>query len=75
VCHRIAGELVGDQHPRHVLPSADQLTKGPGRGLGVAPGGDQNVQDIAVLGDRAPQVVNLTVDLDEDLVEVPLCVQ
>jgi hypothetical protein len=49
VRHWVAGELVGDQHPRHVLPSGEQLTKAPGRGLGVAPGGDQDVQNIPVL--------------------------
>jgi hypothetical protein len=49
--------------------------KEPGGGRGVPSGGDQNVPDIPVLVYRPPQVVTLTVDRDEYLVEVPLCVQ
>ena len=37
------------------------------------PGGlDQDVQDVAVLVDGPPQVLPIAVDLDEDLVQVPL---
>jgi hypothetical protein len=68
----VAAQFVGDQHPGHLLQPGEQLAEEPGRSLRVAPGGDQNVQDIAVLVDRAPQVVGLTCDLDEDLVEMPL---
>ena len=32
---------------------------------------DSPLQDVAVLIDRAPQVVNLPVDRDEDLVDMP----
>jgi hypothetical protein len=35
-------------------------------------GGDQNVQHGAVLVAHPPQVVDLTVDLDEHLIEIPL---
>jgi hypothetical protein len=40
-------------------------------GLGVTPGGDQNVQNTPVLVNRAPQVVALPLDRDEHLVEMP----
>jgi hypothetical protein len=43
-----------------------------GRGLGVASGGDQDVQHGAVLVHCPPQVVTLAVDRDEHLVEVSL---
>jgi hypothetical protein len=72
VRHRVTGELVGDQHPGHVLQAREQLAEEPGGGLGVAPGGDQDVQHGAVLIHRPPQVLGLAVDLDEYLIEVPL---
>ncbi len=46
----IAGKLVGDQHPRHGPQPREQLAEEPGRGLRVAPGGDQNVQHVPVVG-------------------------
>jgi hypothetical protein len=58
-------------NPWRVLQALEQLAKEPGRGLGVPPRGDQNVQDIPVLVDGAPQVPPLTVDREEYLVEVP----
>ncbi|MEY9997642.1 hypothetical protein ABIE67_009761 [Streptomyces sp. V4I8] len=39
-------------------------------GTGVTPGLDKNVEDVAVLVHGAPEVVDLSVDLDEDLVHV-----
>jgi hypothetical protein len=45
--------------------------KRPGRGL-VPPVLYEDVEDVAVLVDGPPQVLQLTVDLDEDLVKVPL---
>lgn len=67
----VAAQLVGDQHPGHVGQAREQLAKEPGRGLGVTPGRDQNVQDDAVVVDHPPQVVGLSVDLNEHLVQVP----
>ena len=70
--HPVATQFVGDQHPRHVLQTGEQLPEEPGSGLGVAAGGDQDVQDVAVLVHRPPKIMNRAVDLDEHLVEVPL---
>jgi hypothetical protein len=67
----VAAQLVGNHYPGHVLQTLEQLAKEPGRGLGVPPRGDQNVQDIPVLVDGAPQVLPLTVDREEYLVEMP----
>jgi hypothetical protein len=71
VGHTVAGQLVGDQHPRHEAQPREQLTEGPGSGLGVTPRRDQNVQHDTVLVNGPPQVVALAMDRDEDLVEMP----
>jgi hypothetical protein len=71
VGHPVADQLVGDQHPRHEPQTPEQLTEEAGGGLRVTPEGDQNVQNIPVLVDRPPQVVDLSTDLDEHLVQVP----
>jgi hypothetical protein len=68
----VAAQLVGDQHSGHILQALQKLAKEPGRGLGVSPGGDQNVQHIPVLVDGTPEVVGLASDRDEHLVQVPL---
>ena len=68
----VAGQFVGDHYPGHILQPREQLAKELGRGSSVPPGGDQDVQDSAVLIYRPPQVVGLPADLDEYLVEVPL---
>jgi hypothetical protein len=41
----------------------------------VTPRLDEDLQDGAVLVNGWPQVVGFAVDLDEHLIEVPLCVQ
>jgi hypothetical protein len=71
VGYPVAGQFVGDQHPRHVLQPRQQRAGKPGRGLRVPPGGDQDVQHAPVLVHRPPQVMGLPTDLDEYLVEVP----
>src|SRR5690348_5030030 len=68
----VALELVCDDHPRNIPQALQQLAEEPrGRGC-VAPALDQNVEDISVLVDRAPQIVLLAADPDEHLVHVPL---
>ena len=67
----VAGELVGDQHPGHVFQILEEFAGEPGRGRGIAPGGDQNVGHSAVLVHRPPQIVGLARDVDEHLVKVP----
>ncbi len=68
----VAGQLVGDDHARHVGEALEQAAKELlGSGL-IAPGLHQDIEHGAVLVDGAPQIVLRAVDLDEDLVEMPL---
>ena len=68
----VAGQLVSDEDPRHVLQATEQLAEElPGRGL-VAAALHQDVEDMPVLVDRPPQIVRLPIDRDEDLIKVPL---
>ena len=72
VSELIAGQLVGDNHPRHLSQALEQLTEKPLGRHRVAARLHQDVEHVAVLVDRAPQVMGGAVDLHEDLVEVPL---
>ena len=68
----MAGQLVGDNHPRHLSQALEQLTEKPlGRHRGAARL-HQDVEHVAVLVDRAPQLMGGAVDRHEDLVEVPV---
>ena len=68
----VAGQLVGDDHPRHILHSLEQPAEELCGGVAVSTGLDQHIEYVAVLVDRPPQVVLTAVDADEDLVEMPL---
>ena len=67
----VAGQLVGDNHPRHIPQALEQLTEKPLGRRRVTTRLHQYVEHVAVLVDRAPQVIGSAVDLHEDLVEVP----
>ncbi len=58
----VAGEFVGDDHPRHVLQVFEQRAEESFGGRRISAGLDQNVEHVAVLVDRAPQVVLRAVD-------------
>ena len=68
----IASQLIGDNHPRHVSQTLEQLTEKPLGRHRVAARLHQDVEHVAVLVDRAPPVMGGAVDLHQDLVEVPL---
>jgi len=71
VRHLVAGELVGDDHPGHVPQARAQAAEELLCGHRVSARLDQNVERVAVLVDRAPQVPLCAVDRDEHLIEVP----
>ncbi len=68
----IAGQLVSDDHPRHVLVLFEQLTKELLGCLLVAPALHQDVQHIPILINGTPQVLGLAIDLQKDLIQMPL---
>ena len=67
----VAAEFIGDDHPRHVLQVFEQLAEESFDGHRISAGPDQNVEHVAVLVDRAPQVVPRAVDPEEHFVAVP----
>ena len=67
----IAVQLVGDEHPRHVLQALQQLAEELLGGLLVPTALRQNVEHRAILIDRPPQVVPFAIDHKTHLVQVP----
>ena len=68
----VAFQLVGDQHTRRSPLLLQQLAQQAFGGLLVAPALDEDVENKALLVDRAPEPVLLAGDGDDDLIEVPL---
>src|SRR4029453_14449956 len=64
--------LVGDDHPWHVGEAFEQLPKALLRSLLVPTTLDENVEDIAILVNRPPEVISCTMNRDEYLIQVPL---
>ncbi len=68
---RITSELVGDDSYRTGLLALEQLPK-ESRGCPcITPFLHENIDDVTVLVDGAPKVVELAPNLDEDFVQVP----
>src|SRR5215813_685869 len=55
----VALQLVGDDHPWHVLQSLEQLTKELLGCLLIPPALDQDIEDVVVLIDGSPEVMAL----------------
>jgi hypothetical protein len=68
----IAFEFSGDDHAWHVEQAFEELAEGPLGGVLIASALHENVEDVVVLLDSAPQGMPLTTDGQEDLVHVPL---
>lgn len=64
----IAAQLVGSDHVRHVAQTLEQLAEEALSRPLVSALVHQDVEDIAVLIDCAPQVTTLAIDADEDFV-------
>ena len=67
----VASQLVGHDHPRHILQTLQQLSEEALGGFGIPPGMNEDVQHDAILIHGTPEIVLHTLDPDEDLVEVP----
>jgi hypothetical protein len=68
----IAPQLVSHDHPRDVLQPLQKPPEEALRGVGIAPGLNQDVEHNAILIDGAPEVMPHALDPDEDFVHVPL---
>jgi hypothetical protein len=68
----VAAQLVGDQHPRCPPLLLQQFAEQALGGFLVTPTLDEDVENEALLVDRAPEPVLLAGDGNDDLVEVPL---
>ena len=67
----IATELVGHQTIRPLALSLEQLAKEAYGSTAIPPGLNQDVNRVAILIDGSPQVLLLTLDLEEHLVKIP----
>src|SRR6266851_1843209 len=68
----VAFQLVRDEDPGHGGQTLEELAEKLLRRLLVPAALDENIQDVAVLINGAPEIVTLLVDRDEYLVQVPL---
>src|SRR5690349_23625915 len=66
----IAGPLVSNDDPRDIAAALEQLAEEALGGLLITLSSDQDIQHVAMLVHGAPQVTGLTVDLDEDFIQV-----
>ena len=57
VSDAIASQLVGHNHPRHVLQTLQQPVEEAFRGVAIAPGLNEYVEYNAILIDGAPKIV------------------
>jgi hypothetical protein len=68
----IAFEFIRDDHPWRTGQFFEQLAEEFLRGVLVPPMLHENIQDMAVLIHRPPQIVALLVERAQDLIQVPL---
>jgi len=70
--HAVAFQFIGDEDPRDVLQPLQETLEEALRRPGIAAGLDQNIKYDAVLIDGAPEIMQLALDPNEHLVQVPL---
>ena len=71
VCDSIATQFIGDDAIRYGLLALQQLTKEAFGRSSVATFLEQNVNDITILVDGAPQIISLAANGHEDFIKVP----
>jgi len=67
----VALQLIGDDHPWHILEPLEQLTQELLRRVLIAAALRQDVEDIIVLIHRAPEVMALTMNRQKDFIQMP----
>ncbi len=68
----VAFQVIGDQYPGAILQALEQLAEEALGSLSIAMALHQNIQDMTILIHGPPQVVNLPVDGEVHLIQVPL---
>ncbi len=71
MCSRITPKLVGDQLPGCLSLLFQGLTKEAFSGLMISTLGNQNIDHVSILIDGPPKVEALTLDGDEEFIDVP----
>ena len=71
LCHAVASQLVGHDHPRHIVQSLQQAPEEALGGIGISALLNEDVEHNAVLIHGAPKIVLHALDPDEHLVQVP----
>src|SRR5271166_5212636 len=70
LCHAVASQLVGHDHPRHIFQTLQQTPEEALGGFTIAPLLNEDVEHNAIHG--APKIMLHAADPDEYLVDVPL---
>jgi hypothetical protein len=70
--HTVAPALVGHDHSRHIPQTFQKSLEEALRGVGIARGVNQDVEEETILIDGAPEIVLHASNADEDFVHVPL---
>jgi hypothetical protein len=68
----VALQLIRNNHARYIPQALEQLAKELLGGLLIAPALDQNVEDVVVLVDSAPQIMPLAINGQKHFSRVPL---
>ncbi len=68
---RITPKLVGDQLPGCLSLMFQHLTKEAFSGSTISTLGDQNIDHVSILIDGSPKIAALTLDGDEEFIDVP----
>ena len=71
MCSPITPQLVGDQLPGCLSLLFQGLTKEAFSGSTISAFGDQNIDHVSILIDGPPQIEALTLDGDEEFIDVP----
>ena len=71
MCSRITPKLVGDQLPRCLSLMFQGPTKEALSGSTISTLGDQNIDHVSILIDGPPKIEALTLDGDEEFIDVP----
>ena len=69
----IASQLVGDHPPRLASLTFQQLSKEAFSRTSIAARLDEDVDHVAVLVNRTPEIVPVALDGYEELIQVPRC--